>query len=208
MEQNLRLFVDMDGTLAEFRKVSVLEELYERGYFAQLPPQQNVVDAVRLLIGTATYMEVFILSSVLFDSHFAMAEKNVWLDQHLLELDEGHRIFLPCGESKAIYVPERIRATDMLLDDYSQNLHDWNHADGLGVKLLNGINHTHGSWSGARIAFDRSPGQLANALLEIATGHCIQDERPAVTVNAAATWEFHCAAAGIQSQYGEPDLDL
>ena len=88
MEQNLRLFVDMDGTLAEFQKVSALEELYERGYFAQLPPQQNVVDAVRLLIGTATHMEVFILSSVLFDSHFAMAEKNVWLDQLLPELDD------------------------------------------------------------------------------------------------------------------------
>ena len=37
-----RLFVDMDGTLAEFRKVTALEELYERGYFSGLRPQDQL----------------------------------------------------------------------------------------------------------------------------------------------------------------------
>ena len=37
-----RLFVDMDGTLAEFRKVTALEELYERGYFSGLRPQEQL----------------------------------------------------------------------------------------------------------------------------------------------------------------------
>lgn len=206
MKEGLRLFVDMDGTLAEFRQVSALEELYERGYFAQLPPQKNVVDAIHLLIDTAPMVEIFILTSVLFDSRFAREEKNGWLDRYLPELDEGHRIFLPCGEGKATYVPGNMRANDLLLDDYTKNLHEWSHAGGQGIKLLNGINHTRGSWGGARIGIDRSPAQLANALLEIAAGHCIVDERPAVTVSAAAAWEFHCTAAGIQSQYDEPDL--
>ena len=39
----LRLFVDMDGTLAEFRSVDTLETLYEKGYFAELRPQETVV---------------------------------------------------------------------------------------------------------------------------------------------------------------------
>ena len=37
-----RLFVDMDGTLAAFRKVTVLEELYECGYFSGLRPQDQL----------------------------------------------------------------------------------------------------------------------------------------------------------------------
>lgn len=204
MEGNLRLFVDMDGTLAEFRQVSALEELYERGYFAQLPPQQNVVDAVRLLIHTTPLVEVFILSSVLFDSRFAMEEKNTWLNKYLPEIDQAHRIFLPCGESKVGYVPGRLRESDCLLDDYTKNLEDWSRAGGQGVKLLNGINHTRGSWNGSRLSYDRSPAQLAGALLNIAAGRCIQDERSVAAICAAA-WNLQRTAAAVQSQY-EPEL--
>ncbi len=204
MEKNLRLFVDMDGTLAEFRQVSALEELYERGYFAQLPPQQNVVDAVRLLIGSAPTVEIFILSSVLFDSRFAMEEKNGWLNEFLPEVDRAHRIFLPCGESKAGYVPRNLRESDCLLDDYTKNLEDWSRAGGRGVKLLNGINHTHGSWNGSRLSYGRSSAQLAGALLDIAAGRCIQDERSAAAICAAA-WKFQRVAVNTEPQY-EPDL--
>lgn len=204
MEKNLRLFVDMDGTLAEFQKVSAMEELYERGYFAQLPPQQNVVDAVRLLVHTTTPVDVFILSSVLFDSRFAMNEKNGWLNKHLPEIDRAHRIFLPCGESKAGYVPGMLREGDCLLDDYTKNLEDWSRAGGRGVKLLNGINHTRGSWNGSRLSSDRNPAQLVGALLDIAAGRCIQDERSAAAICAAA-WELQRAAVNTEPQY-EPDL--
>ncbi|WP_312612481.1 5' nucleotidase, NT5C type [Oscillibacter sp.] len=204
MEQNLRLFVDMDGTLAEFQKVSAMEELYERGYFAQLPPQQGVVDAVRLLIYTNTSVEVFILSSVLFDSRFAMEEKNGWLNKYLPEVDRAHRIFLPCGESKVGYVPGTLRESDCLLDDYTKNLEDWSRAGGRGIKLLNGINHTQRSWSGARISIDRSPAQLAGALLKVADGHCVLDERPSFAISAAAR-ELQRAAVNTGLQY-EPDL--
>lgn len=204
MEENLRLFVDMDGTLAEFRQVSALEELYERGYFAQLPPQQNVVDAIRLLIHTTPLLEVFILSSVLFDSQFAMEEKNTWLNRFLPDVDQAHRIFLPCGENKAGYVPGKLRESDCLLDDYTKNLEDWSRAGGQGVKLLNGINHTRGSWNGSRLSYDRSPVQMAGALLDIAAGRCIQDERSAAAICAAA-WNLQSTAAAVQSQY-EPEL--
>lgn len=48
-ERKPRLFVDMDGTLAVFNRIDKLETLYERGYFADLTPQANVVEAVRIL---------------------------------------------------------------------------------------------------------------------------------------------------------------
>lgn len=188
MESN-RLFVDMDGTLAKFRQVAALEELYEPGYFAELPPQQNVVDAVRLLICTVPTIEVFILSSVLFDSRFAMEEKNAWLDQYLPELDEGHRIFLPCGESKSSYLPGKMRESDCLLDDYTKNLEDWSHAGGTGIKLLNGINHTRGSWKDRQLRFDKDPVQLVQDLIEIVEHSSqLRDEKPMPNL------EKYCAA--------------
>lgn len=58
-----RLFVDMDGTLAEFHPVHSMEELHAKGYFAGLPPQQNVVEAVRILNADLQYripMDVWI----------------------------------------------------------------------------------------------------------------------------------------------------
>lgn len=50
MDEKQRLFVDMDGTLAVFRKVDELETLYEKGYFLNLAPQKNVLAAVRELM--------------------------------------------------------------------------------------------------------------------------------------------------------------
>ena len=45
-----RLFIDMDGTLAKFQTVDTLEKLYEKGYFYNLPPNENVVEAIRNII--------------------------------------------------------------------------------------------------------------------------------------------------------------
>lgn len=188
-----RLFVDMDGTLAEFQPVSVLEDLYEQGYFERLPPQRNVVDAVKRVCNSAPDTEVFILSSVLTDSAFSRREKEIWLNKYIPEINVGHRIFLPCGSDKTDYVPGTIRKGDLLLDDYTRNLESWSCAGGTGVKLLNGINHTHGSWGGARINCTNTPAYLSDALLQIAEGRCVQDmpsfpQWPA----ASAADEFDC----------------
>ncbi|MFQ9404087.1 MAG: hypothetical protein ACLR1Z_09985, partial [Eubacterium sp.] len=45
-----RLFVDMDGTLAEFKPVDTLETLYEKDYFLNLKPNENVLGAIKQLI--------------------------------------------------------------------------------------------------------------------------------------------------------------
>ena len=90
-----RLFVDMDGTLAEFKKTEYLEQLYEQGYFLNLKPQQNVIEAVKKLMAENPDKEIYLMSSVLSDSHYALAEKNAWLDRYLPEIDRLNRIFPP-----------------------------------------------------------------------------------------------------------------
>lgn len=163
-QQHKRLFVDMDGTLAVFQKVDHLEQLLEEGYFLNLAPQQNVIDAVRNILNEHPEIDVYIMSSVLSDSKYAIDEKNAWLNKYLPEIPMSHRIFPPCGENKLDYVPGGIRADDHLLDDYTKNLVLWE-PPAKGIKLLNGINHTHGSWKGKMMRHETDPLELSNQLI-------------------------------------------
>ena len=145
-----RLFVDMDGTVAEWKSVSSYDELYEKGYFLSLKPYQTVVDAIRLIHEEIPIVDIFTLSAVFPDSPYSIPEKNSWLDIHMPFIDKGHRLFIWNGIPKHGGVPGGIRLHDTLLDDYSKNLFEWESDAAVtgakGVKLLNGINSTHGTW--------------------------------------------------------------
>ena len=45
-KNKIRLYLDMDGTLAEFKRVSSEDELYMVGFFQNLKPHTNVLDGV------------------------------------------------------------------------------------------------------------------------------------------------------------------
>ncbi|SHN87942.1 5' nucleotidase, NT5C type [Desulfitobacterium chlororespirans] len=173
-----RLFVDMDGTLAEFKHVDTLETLYERGYFFNLKPMDNVVDAIKHMIKNNPEIDVNILSAYLAGNPYAITEKNQWLDQYLPEVDAAHRVFSPCGCDKKDFIPGGIRETDCLLDDYTHNLRLWQ-PPARGIKLLNGINHTRGTWEHDRIRYDKKPAEIASDIVRIMkTTEMIRDEKP------------------------------
>lgn len=163
--EKVRLFVDMDGTLAMWHPTKKLEELYEEGYFKNLEPYEEVVEAIRQIYTFEPNVEVFILSAYLSDSSYALKEKNEWLDRYLPEIDKDHRCFCHCGTDKSAAVPEGIKETDVLLDDYTVNLKDWC-PPGVGIKLLNGINDTHKSWQGERISRLQPPTEIARAIMD------------------------------------------
>ncbi|MCO5386991.1 MAG: hypothetical protein NHB14_15795 [Desulfosporosinus sp.] len=178
MAEKQRLFVDMDGTLAVFTPVDELETLYEQGYFLNLEPIDNVVQAVKGIIRDYPDIEVNILSAYLSDSPWALAEKNTWLDKYLPEVDFAHRIFLPCGCDKKDYILGGLKERDFLLDDYTHNLRLWQ-PPARGIKLLNGINHTRGSWENDRLRCDKRPTELASNIVGIMKNEeLIRDEKP------------------------------
>lgn len=172
-----RKFFDLDGTAAVFKSVEKIETLYEKGYFENLEPIKSVIDAINRLLADPTE-EVFILSSVLSDSRYALAEKNAWIDRYLPGIDAQHRIFPPCGENKLDYIPDGVRETDCLIDDYTHNLLGWE-PPAKGIKVLNGINHTNGTWKGNMVGIDNAGEELARKIKAIGNGEAfVQDERP------------------------------
>ena len=166
-----RLFVDMDGTLAVFDAVNSLEELYEPGYFKNLNPQTNVVDAIRDIISNHSEdIEVFVISSVISGARTALAEKNEWLDKYMPELDEKHRVFCKSGIDRTTAIPGGLRKDDFLLDDYTRNLQQWE-PPARAVKLLNGINHTKSSWQGDRLRYDRDFYDITDRIIGMMKGN-------------------------------------
>lgn len=195
MSEKKRLFVDMDGTLAAFHHVETFEILLEEGYYRNLEPQQFVVDAVRDIIKKDKDIEVYVLSSYLKESAYALQEKNQWLDQYLPEIDSEHRIFPPVGEDKREFTEQlfykrtgkyaNLGKNDFLLDDYTINLNSWE-PPARGIKLLNGINHTRGTWQNAKVEMDRGGILLAKDIRELMNGYPsveIEDE------DRVASWE-------------------
>ena len=152
------LYVDMDGTLAEFRSVPIAE-LYREGYFRELAPQENVVEAVRRLLANPNGIQVRLLSCYLKDSKFALKEKQEWIRRHIPELS-ADALFLPCGVSKAGFVSEG----GFLLDDFTDNLLVWEESGRKGIKLYNNINGTKGRWKGFSVNAASSPDLIAGSI--------------------------------------------
>lgn len=51
MTDKIRIFVDMDGTLARFHDENLyLERMFEKGFFRDLKPFSNAVDAIKRII--------------------------------------------------------------------------------------------------------------------------------------------------------------
>ena len=97
---NERWFLDMDGTLAEW-KVGCEAELLSEGYFRNLKPTE-FVNPFREYAKEHPE-NVYILSHCLVEG-YAYGDKQAWLDQYLPEIPKEHRLLLPCGVCKADYV--------------------------------------------------------------------------------------------------------
>ena len=161
------LYVDLDGTLAEFNYAPSMDVLYEKGYFLNLNPIPGVLEGIKEFMRSHPEIRVYVLSAYLADSKYALQEKTMWLDRNLPELDSESQLFVKCGETKALVPFPGENA--FLLDDHSQNLLDWEKAGFKGIKLLNGINGKGKKWGGSRISAALSPDVFAKELYALIT---------------------------------------
>lgn len=162
----VKLFVDMDGTIATWdTELTSSEVLYQKGYFNKRPIMKNMIEAVKLL-SDEKEIELYILTSIFSDSIYTVEEKHEWLDQYLPHIPKENRLFAICGESKRASVPFKVDNKCYLLDDYTKNLSDWS-LEGKGIKVLNGINHTKGSWKGPFVHHSENPLLIASKIKDI-----------------------------------------
>ena len=127
-----KIFIDMDGVLADFNAVFSEErrhELYQEGFFASLEPMfvKEVLERELDFLRLKGY-QINILSKAV-TSEFCRKEKIDWLKRHapkfdnvyIVEGDESKNLFLEVGA--------------ILFDDYSKNLIEWKEAGGKAVKV-------------------------------------------------------------------------
>lgn len=152
IKSDIRVYFDMDGTIAKWRDVSI-EETRKPGYFADLEPEMELLDFMRDAIKLGE--NIYILSSYYTDTR-ALLEKKKWLDRYLPEIDSAHCLFVPYGKTNKTeflvgMLHRKLSKADILVDDHTPNLQCWEEAGGLGVKWLNGLNGKNGCFDGIRV---------------------------------------------------------
>ena len=137
----MRLYVDMDGTMTEYRTAATLDDYMTEGFYESLKPTE-LAAYCNTLARTREDLEVYVLSIYILPP--ALKEKNEWLDCWCPNIDEAHRIILPNGSDKAKAIAQRtgkrLGRDDVLIDDHTPNLLSWKRSGGRAIKWLNGIN--------------------------------------------------------------------
>jgi 5'(3')-deoxyribonucleotidase len=141
----VNLFLDMDGTLAKFyANPNYMEKMFEPNYFATLKPYA-IVDTIKEIIKEMPIVKVMVLSACV-DTEYCEEEKQIWLDHYLPEIPQENRAFCKVGEDKTELARLLVGKDDIniLLDDYSVNLEQWQAQGWVAIKYVNGINDKQG----------------------------------------------------------------
>lgn len=179
----MRLFLDLDGTLAEWRQPTFYKEekdpdelereldrmLHIPGYYYSLQPNQELVDGVLLFHQRHPEIPIYITTQAL--SSQAAKEKILWSLEKLPFLTEDEIIIIPYGENKVDYIPGVAMLGDVMVDDFNKNLIEAYEAGIHPVKYLNGINSRDKNYIGfSYLSNLRSDEQIAEAFEDILKG--------------------------------------
>lgn len=150
----IKVYWDMDGTLAKWRAAATNEDLYKENYFLSLEPETELCSFANEL-AKSDDVDSYILTSFLEDSSYAKREKLAWVKKHIKGLSQSKILCVPYGVRKASFVEDighkELSAEDVLIDDHSPNLIAWEQAGGTAIKWCNGINNSGKSgFSGVR----------------------------------------------------------
>lgn len=150
---NDKYIFDMDGTLFEWIPQECLEILYEKGYYRSLDSITNMQILINQLISYG--YEVYVGSAYLSDSQYALDEKKFSILKDYPEIGLKNCIFCDYGKDKTQFVQKyfdsEINKKMYLIDDYSKNLFKFQKGGGHGIKVMNGLNGTKGTWQGKKI---------------------------------------------------------
>lgn len=146
-----KLFLDLDGTLAKFNVKNALQRFdNEVGFFSRLGAYVGIQEVDNLAKGGNLY----IISAS--PNTQADNDKMIWIKKYLPSIPVENITICRIGENKAQIIQEKysieINKNCLLLDDYSQNLWQWEEMGGTGIKRLTSVaDNSRGLWKGMSI---------------------------------------------------------
>lgn len=169
----MKIFWDFDGTLYEFRQGIGPDEYAQKGYSRGLNVVSgSIVETLKLLAESTDMqgekVEHYLLSAVM-NMDYVVEDKKWAINYDGFPIPEQNMIFVQYGQSKAEALRKagiEISKGDLFVDDYTKNLEDMK-GTMTCVKMLNGINDTHGSWKGSRISAFESADSIVRDLIGI-----------------------------------------
>ena len=155
LNMKINLFLDMDGTIAKFNsKKNALERFdKEKGFFSSLKPFKYI-EIINQQIKENNNINVFIISAS--PNEEADKDKQQWLSHYLPNLSTKNICFCRLGENKAIAIKQQLNITIdehcYLLDDYTNNLIEWQKSNGIGIKRITSLaNNKSKRWQGLTV---------------------------------------------------------
>ena len=134
----LKLFLDLDGTLAKFNsKKNALKRFdNEKGFFSSLKPYKYI--EIINEIAKNNNVDVYIISAT--PNEQADSDKMIWIKTYLKDIKQENICFCRLNENKAKIIKDKLNITIdkqcILLDDYTKNLIEWKNLNGIGIKRL------------------------------------------------------------------------
>ena len=99
--------------------------------------------------------EVYVGSAYLSNSQYALDEKKFSILKDYPEIGLKNCIFCDYGKDKSQFIQKyfdsMINQKMYLIDDYSKNLFEFQREGGNGIKVMNGINGSKGTWQDKKI---------------------------------------------------------
>lgn len=170
-----KIFIDMDGVLAEYRENCTELELMQKGYFSSLAPERNMLGALEMLVDNAENFgySICVLSKV-YPSIFrySISEKYEWKDEFMPYLYDSEFLLVDGEKEEKAEAIEKMQNTKIdkdciLIDDYNHNLTNWQQNGGTAVKFINEINDKKKSFVGNRISYDMTALEIFNEIIKI-----------------------------------------
>jgi 5'(3')-deoxyribonucleotidase len=134
----LKLFLDLDGTLAKFNnKKNALKRFdNEKGFFSSLKPYKYI-ETINEIV-KSNNVEVYIISAT--PNEQADNDKMIWIKTYLKQIKQENICFCRLNENKAKVIKDKLNIEIdkecILLDDYTKNLIEWKNLNGIGIKRL------------------------------------------------------------------------
>ena len=147
----MKLFLDLDGTLARFNVRNALKRFdNEKGFFANLKASKHI-EVINTL---ALTNDIYIISAS--PNEQADNDKMIWLKKYLPNIKDSNITLCRIGENKGSIIETKyqmvINHNCYLLDDYTKNLIEWESLGGTGIKRLTSVaDNSRKLWQGLEI---------------------------------------------------------